>query len=63
MGLPELVENKETESAESVERNEKTPFDIKFNGERYEVSLPGRVDISHALLSDNYDKCLIRFKG
>ncbi|XP_065068368.1 uncharacterized protein LOC135693738 [Rhopilema esculentum] len=63
MRLPELVENTETESTESDEKNEQTPFDIKFNGERYEVSLPWRADISHELLSDNYDKCLIRLKG
>ena len=63
MGLPELVENEETKSTESVETHEETQFDIKFNGERYEVSLPWRSDISNESLSDNYDMCLTRLKA
>ena len=62
MGLSELVENEETESTESIEKETKD-FDIKFNGERYEVILPWRSDISHETLSDNYGMCLTRLKA
>ena len=62
MGLSELVENEETESTESINK-ETQDFDIKFNGERYEVSLPWRSDISHESLSENYGMCLTRLKA
>ena len=56
MGVSETRENdKEAEKTEE--------FDIKFNGHRYEVSLPWRNDFSEEPLSDNYDVCVKRLKS
>ena len=53
-----------SETRENDKEAEKTKdFDIKFNGHRYEVSLPWRNDFSEEPLSDNYDICVKRLKS
>ena len=55
LGIEELVEGTTTESV-----NKPKEFNIEHNGNRYEVSLPWRSDLSNECLSDNYQMCLKR---
>ena len=58
LGIEELVENVAEEPV-----NNPMEFDIKHNGNRYEVSLPWRSDLSNECLSDNYQMCLKRLNS
>ncbi len=57
LGLPDL------KKGVLAEQKQMKDFDIKFNWDRYEVSLPWKSTVSEEVLPNNHDLCVGRVKS